>query len=41
MHITAVDATTIEIINNLLLSIAEEVGIVLIKSSYSSNIRKA
>lgn len=40
MHITAVDATTIEIINNLLLSIAEEVGIVLIKSSYSSNIKE-
>jgi N-methylhydantoinase B len=37
---TKVDAVTVEIIGNLLLSIAEEVGVVLIKSSYSSNIKE-
>lgn len=35
-----VDATTIEIVGNLLLSIAEETGVALIKSAYSSNIKE-
>lgn len=35
-----VDAVTVEIIGNLLLSIAEEVGIALIKSAYSTNIKE-
>ena len=35
-----VDAVTVEIVGNLLLSIAEEVGIALIKSAYSTNIKE-
>ena len=35
-----VDAITVEIVGNLLLSIAEEIGVALIKSSYSSNIKE-
>jgi N-methylhydantoinase B len=35
-----VDAVTIEIVGNLLLSIAEEMGVALIKSAYSSNIKE-
>lgn len=35
-----VDAVTLEIVGNLLLSIAEEVGICLIKSAYSTNIKE-
>lgn len=35
-----IDSITVEIIGNLLLSIAEEMGAALIKSSYSSNIKE-
>ncbi|WP_294145470.1 hydantoinase B/oxoprolinase family protein [uncultured Clostridium sp.] len=35
-----VDAVTVEIVGNLLLSIAEEVGVALIKSAYSTNIKE-
>lgn len=35
-----VDAVTVEIVGNLLLSIAEEVGIALIRSAYSTNIKE-
>ena len=35
-----VDAVTVEIIENLLLSIAEEVTTVIIKSAYSTNIKE-
>lgn len=35
-----VDAVTIEIIGNLLLSIAEEMGYVIIRSAYSTNIKE-
>ncbi len=35
-----IDAVMVEIVGNLLLSIAEEVGVVLIKSSFSSNIKE-
>ncbi len=35
-----VDAVTVEIVGNLLLSAAEEVGIAIIKSSYSNNIKE-
>ena len=37
---TKVDAVTVEIVGNLLLSIAEEIGIVIIKSAYSTNIKE-
>lgn len=40
MQENKVDAVTVEIVGNLLLSIAEEIGVVLIKSSYSSNIKE-
>ena len=36
----AIDSITVEIIGNLLLSIAEEMGAALIRSSYSSNIKE-
>ncbi|MGJ4851300.1 hydantoinase B/oxoprolinase family protein [Bacillota bacterium Meth-B3] len=36
----AIDSITVEIVGNLLLSIAEEMGVALIKSSYSSNIKE-
>lgn len=35
-----VDAVTVEIIGNLLLSVAEEVGVAIIRSSYSNNIKE-
>ncbi|CQR56983.1 hydantoinase B/oxoprolinase family protein [Paenibacillus riograndensis] len=35
-----VDAVTVEIVGNLLLTIAEEIGISIIKSAYSSNIKE-
>lgn len=35
-----VDAVTVEIVGNLLLSIAEEMGVTLIKSAYSTNIKE-
>jgi N-methylhydantoinase B len=35
-----VDAVTIEIVGNLLLSIAEETGVIIIKSAYSTNIKE-
>lgn len=35
-----VDAVTLEIIGNLLLSIAEEMGVAIIKSAYSTNIKE-
>lgn len=35
-----VDAVTVEIVGNLLLSIAEEMGVALIKSAYSTNIKE-
>jgi N-methylhydantoinase B len=35
-----VDAVTVEIVGNLLLSIAEEMGVVVIKSAYSTNIKE-
>ena len=35
-----VDAVTVEIIGNLLLSIAEETGIAIIRSAYSTNIKE-
>lgn len=35
-----VDAVTVEIVGNLLLSIAEEMGIAVIKSAYSTNIKE-
>lgn len=35
-----VDAVTVEIIGNLLLSVAEEVGVAIVKSSYSTNIKE-
>lgn len=35
-----VDAVTVEIVGNLLLSIAEETGAVIIKSAYSTNIKE-
>ncbi|MFK9093845.1 hydantoinase B/oxoprolinase family protein [Bacillus salipaludis] len=35
-----VDAVTVEIVGNLLLSIAEEMGIAIIKSAYSTNIKE-
>ena len=34
----AIDAVTVEITRNLLLSIAEEMGVTLIKSAFSTNI---
>lgn len=37
---TQVDAVTVEIVGNLLLSIAEEMGVALIKSAYSTNIKE-
>ena len=36
----AIDAVTVEITGNLLLSIAEEMGVTLIKSAYSTNIKE-
>lgn len=39
MHKTA-DAVTVEIIGNLLLSIAEETTMSIIKSAYSTNIKE-
>ncbi len=35
-----IDAVTVEIIGNLLLSVAEEVGVAIVKSSYSTNIKE-
>lgn len=35
-----VDAVTVEIVGNLLLSIAEETGIAIIRSAYSTNIKE-
>lgn len=35
-----IDAVTVEIVGNLLLSIAEEMGVSLIKSAYSTNIKE-
>lgn len=35
-----VDAVTVEIVGNLLLSVAEEMGVALIKSAYSTNIKE-
>lgn len=35
-----VDAVTVEIVGNLLLSIAEEMGVAIIKSAYSTNIKE-
>ncbi len=35
-----VDAVTVEIVGNLLLSIAEEIGVAIIKSAYSTNIKE-
>lgn len=35
------DAVMLEIIGNQLLSIAEEMGVAIIKSAYSNNIRNA
>ncbi len=35
-----IDAVTVEIIGNLLLSVAEEMGVALIKSAYSTNIKE-
>lgn len=40
MNHNSVNAVTVEIIGNLLLSIAEEVGSALVRSSYSSNIKE-
>ncbi len=35
-----IDAVTVEIVGNLLLSIAEEMGVAIIKSAYSTNIKE-
>ena len=40
MEKKTVDAVTIEIVGNLLLSAAEEVGIAIVRSSYSNNIKE-
>lgn len=37
---SGIDAVTTEIIGNLLLSIAEEIGVVITKSAYSTNIKE-
>ena len=36
----SIDPVTVEIVGNLILSIAEEMGVAIIKSAYSTNIKE-
>ena len=39
MHKRQADPVTVEVVRNLLMSIAEETNMVIIKSAYSTNIK--